>query len=198
MVEFEQFRQKLKGKALAAEQPLDEILSEGRKRRQDGCLLQPIRTGVDKEATARKKSCKINDQGHLRSITYQDPLIHQELDSAIGVDDDDVVNIALQPHILNAALLPGFKWPSIKPYDGMTYPKVFLNNFKFLILSRGGKPIHMCKLFPKYLMDSANIWFNELPANCISNFRELGTAFTNKFFRKCVAQGSGVDILNVR
>lgn len=109
------------------------------------------------EENKHRKSRKSKNPGYLHGFSYQDPLIQQELDNAIGVDDDEIVNITLRPHILHAELPPGFKRPSMKPYDNTIDPKVFLNNFKFLILSRGGSPVHMCKLFPEYLIDSANI-----------------------------------------
>lgn len=93
--EFEQFHQEMKGKAPASEPFHEEIPPERRKRRQDGRSPQPIHIDGDEEAVARRKSYRIKDQGHLHSITYQDPLIQQELHNVIRVDDDDFVNIAL-------------------------------------------------------------------------------------------------------
>lgn len=118
----------------------------------------------------------------MRRKTYQNPFIQQELDSCIGVNDNDVVSIDLQPHFLNVVLPTGFLRLVLKPYDGSTDPNVFLSNYKFNLLNRGCKPIHVCKLFPEYLTSAAKAWFNELPAYCISNFRELGTVFLNRFF----------------
>lgn len=57
--------------------------------------------------------------------------------------------------------------------------------------------MHMCKVFLEYLKQYAIDWFNEVPKNNISFFRELASAFFNRFFQKPRGTHASVDILNV-
>lgn len=66
-----------------------------------------------------------------------------------------------------------FVKPRVAHYDGTTNPKVFLSYFKYVMMNHRCTPIHMCEIFPKYLMRSANEWFNDLLRESISSFRNL-------------------------
>lgn len=57
-------------------------------------------------------------------------LIQQELDKCIGINDNDVVNMPFQSHILKVVLPIGFVRMVLKSNDGHTDPKVFLSNYK--------------------------------------------------------------------
>lgn len=128
----------------------------------------------------------------------QDEYMQAELDQWIGVDDEEIVRTNLMPHIMDAELPKGFTWLVLKPYDGATNPKVFITHYKYNMLKNGCQPIHICKIFIKYLTDAANAWYNELTSESISNFREHAIEFFNRFFQKSMILGSKADLLNVR
>ena len=65
--------------------------------------------------------------------------------------------------ILRTKFLEKINRPSIVHYDGITDPKVFLSHFRYAMKNQDLTPMHMCKLFPKYLIGAANEWFSELP-----------------------------------
>lgn len=97
--EFEQFRRERRGKFVASEPSCDELVHQDKKRNTGDHLRPPAQPMPTAEYCQSKQ-----DPRYFRGLTYQDPLIQQELDNAIGIDDNDVISIALQPHILQAPL----------------------------------------------------------------------------------------------
>lgn len=75
-----------------------------------------------------------------------------------------------------------FTRPKVGTDDRTMDLRVFLSNFKYAMLNRKCSTICMCKVFPELLSGAANGWFNELPRQSISSFKDLAVAFFNRFY----------------
>lgn len=79
--------------------------------------------------------------------------------------------------IQDAAFLPRFKPPTIRPYDGESNPLQFLDVYSTAIRAAGGGPTEMCSLFPLALTGMAQTCFYNLQKNSVHSWERLQEVF---------------------
>ena len=78
-------------------------------------------------------------------------------------------------------LPPKFKMPSLDSYDGARDPFDHIATFKTTVHLQGVPNEIMCRAFPTTLKGPARVWFNKIPPNTVSSFKELSKLFVNNF-----------------
>ena len=75
--------------------------------------------------------------------------------------------------ITSFPLLPKFRMPQVKAYDGSKDPLNHLEFFKTLMHLQGMADEIMCWAFPITLKGPARVWFSRLTPSSISTFKKL-------------------------
>ncbi|XP_050259248.1 uncharacterized protein LOC126704286 [Quercus robur] len=78
-------------------------------------------------------------------------------------------------------LPPKFKLPSLDSYDGTRDPFDHIATFKTTMHLQGVPDEIMCRAFPTTLKGLAQVWFDKIPPNSVSSFKELSKLFVNNF-----------------
>ena len=75
----------------------------------------------------------------------------------------------------------GFKPVNIEPYDGITYPAVWIEDLLLHIHMARGADLHAIKYLPLKLKGPARHWLNSLLANSIGSWENLEDTFLDNF-----------------
>ena len=75
----------------------------------------------------------------------------------------------------------GFKAVNIESYDGTTDPAVWIEDYLLHIHMARGDDLHAIKYLPLKLKGPARHWLNSLPAESISCWEDLESAFLDNF-----------------
>ena len=78
-------------------------------------------------------------------------------------------------------LPPKFKMPFLDSYDGTRDPFNHITTFKTTMHLQGVPNEIMCKAFLTTLKGPARVWFNKIPPNTVSSFKDLSKLFVNNF-----------------
>ena len=78
-------------------------------------------------------------------------------------------------------LPPKFKMPFLDLYDGTRDPFNHITTFKTTMHLQGVPDEIMCKAFLTTLKGPARVWFNKIPPNTVSSFKDLSKLFVNNF-----------------
>ena len=94
----------------------------------------------------------------------------------VSSDLDELVHQMDSPFtapITSFPLLPKFRMPQVKAYDGSKDPLNHLESFKTLMNLQGVSDEIMCRAFLTTLKGLARVWFSKLTPNSIGTFKEL-------------------------
>ncbi|XP_030931132.1 uncharacterized protein LOC115957028 [Quercus lobata] len=105
---------------------------------------------------------------NMRRANHVEDLVHR-------TDSPFIASINGHP------LPPKFKMPSLDSYDGARNPFDHIATFKTTMHLQGVTDEIMCKAFPTTLKGPAQVWFNKIPPNSVSSFKELSKLFVNNF-----------------
>ena len=78
-------------------------------------------------------------------------------------------------------LPPKFKMPFLDSYDGTRDPFNHITTFKTTVHLQGVPYEIMCKAFLTTLKGPTRVWFNKIPPNTVSSFKDLSKLFVNNF-----------------
>ncbi|XP_057721038.1 uncharacterized protein LOC130935349 [Arachis stenosperma] len=82
---------------------------------------------------------------------------------------------------MRAKVPRNFKSPEMNLYDGTTYPKHHLSNFKSRMYLADTSDATRCKAFPTTLSKAAMKWLDSLPPRSVTSFEDLSRKFLMRF-----------------
>ena len=91
------------------------------------------------------------------------------------------VESPISPQIMCEVILPKFKMPKTKLYDGTTDLLDHLESFKTLMLLHGAMDKISCQTFPSTLRKSARYWYSSLKLGSINSVDQLSRSFVSYF-----------------
>ena len=109
-------------------------------------------------------------RGNVRRANLVDDLIHR-------TDSPFTASINSHP------LPPKFKMPSLDSYNGTRNPFDHIATIKTMMHLQRVLDEIMYRTFPTTLKGPTWVWFNKIPTNTVSSFKELSKLFVNNFIR---------------
>ncbi|XP_073270718.1 uncharacterized protein [Primulina huaijiensis] len=102
------------------------------------------------------------------------------------------------PEILNEDLPPNFRQLTVRDYDGSTDPEEHLGRFNNAALLHRYSDGVKCRVFLTTLVGPAQRWFNLLPPDSITSFREFSTVFMNQYATSKRYLKTSLGLFNVK
>ena len=104
----------------------------------------------------------------------------------------------LAQHILEQPLPKGFKFPTLDVYSGKTDPASHVYKFQTSMSVQTNEDYIWCKFFPTTLQGNAADWYKTLPPRSIHSFRQLTTAFRQRFAASIQQKKVSSDLFSIQ
>ena len=83
--------------------------------------------------------------------------------------------------VLECPMLPKFRLPQLKSFDGLRYLLDHITTFKITLSLQQPPNKILCRSFPTILKGAARVWFSRLATSSINNFEQSGNSFVCHF-----------------
>ncbi|XP_065638665.1 uncharacterized protein LOC136071377 [Quercus suber] len=158
---------------------------------------QPREWNAEEQAQSQEEERNVETENQSRgTVSQRVPHLEREMDQMRRVMDEmrenmrktnhveDLVHSTDSPFVasINAhPLPPKFKMPPLDLYDGTRDPFDHIATFKTTMHLQGVPDEIMCRAFPTTLKGPVRVWFNKIPPNTVTSFKELSKLFVNNF-----------------